>query len=292
MREGRIAADEVMTDCLNCGAPLSGTFCAACGQRVVPADPTVAEFAGDAWQELSGYDGRIASTCKALMHPGQLTRDYLSGRRARYLSPVRLYLTASVIYFLVAAAAPTPTLSQSPTEVRGPGIRIAVLDDRGNPLLTEADRADLEAQLQQASWPTRWLLNAIARDPLAFREHLFTVMPRVFFALLPIFAAIVWLFYRQRRFPAALVFAAHLHAVAFLVFAVSEGMKFSRQPVVIGVTTFVATVVFAVYALQSTRAVFGGSWPRTLAKLTGIGIVYLISAVPAFLIMLLWASLV
>lgn len=282
-----------MHDCLNCGAPLSGTFCAGCGQRVVAADPTVAEFAGDAWQELSGYDGRIASTCKALLHPGQLTRDYLDGRRARYLSPVRLYLTASVIYFLVAAAAPTPTLSQSPAEVRGPGsLRIAVSDDRGNPLLTEADRADLEAEIQKASWPTRWLLNAIARDPVAFREHLFTVMPRVFFALLPVFAAIVWLFYRQRRFPAALVFAAHLHAVAFLVFAVSEGAKFSRQPLLIGVMTFVATVAFAVYALQSTRAVFGGSWPMTLAKVTGMGLVYLFSAVPAFLVMLLWASLV
>jgi hypothetical protein len=290
MRESRIAADQVRHDCLNCGAPLSGTFCAACGQRVVPADPTVAEFAGDAWQELSGYDGRIASTCKALLHPGQLTRDYLSGRRARYLSPVRLYLTASVIYFLVAAAA--PTLNDSAAEVRGPGeLRIAVSDDRGKPL-TPADRAQLEAEIQKASWPVRLLLNAVANDRAAFREHLFTVMPRVFFALLPVFAAIVWLFYRHRRFPAALVFAAHLHAVAFLVFAVSEGIKFSRQPVVIGVATFVATVVFAVYAFQSTRAVFGGSWPKTLAKLTGIGIAYLISAVPAFLIMLLWASLV
>jgi hypothetical protein len=54
----------------------------------------------------------------------------------------------------------------------------------------------------------------------------------------------------------------------------------------------VATAAFAVYALQSTRAVFGGSWPMTFAKVTGMGLVYLFSAVPAFLVMLLWASLV
>ena len=45
--------------CLNCNAPLHGPFCGACGQRAVPPDPTVRELAGDAWNELTGYDGRI-----------------------------------------------------------------------------------------------------------------------------------------------------------------------------------------------------------------------------------------
>ena len=81
-------------------------FCGACGQRSVPANPTVSELAGDAWQELSGYDGRIAATFRGLLHPGRLTLEYLQGRRARYLPPIRLYLIASVTYFLLAAAAP------------------------------------------------------------------------------------------------------------------------------------------------------------------------------------------
>ena len=79
-----------MNRCLNCGADLHGAFCADCGQRAVPANPTIAELAGDAWQELSGYDGRIAATFKGLLRPGLLTVDYLQGRRARYLSPIRL----------------------------------------------------------------------------------------------------------------------------------------------------------------------------------------------------------
>jgi hypothetical protein len=54
---------------------------------------------------------------------------------------------------------------------------------------------------------------------------------------------------------------------------------------------FAATVIFAVYALRSLRAVFGGSWPRTLLKAAGIGFVYSLAAVPAFLIILIWASL-
>lgn len=291
MRESGIAANQIAAACLNCGAPVGGVFCAACGQRVVPANPTVSELAGDAWQELSGYDGRIAATCKALLHPGQLTRDYLAGRRAHYLSPVRLYLTASLIYFLVAAAA--PNLSNSPGEIRGPGdLRIGVWDDRKSETLTAADRAELEADLAKASWPVRMLLQAVSKDPEAFRAHLFTIMPRVFFAMLPVFAAIVWLFYRHRRFPAALVYAVHLHACAFLMFSVSEAAKFARTPWVAAPVALVVTIAFAVYALRSLKDVFGGGWSITLVKATAIGVVYLVASMPAFLIMLVWASLV
>ena len=90
--------------CLNCGAPLYGSFCAECGQRDVPPHPTARELAGDAWQELSGYDGRIMATIRGLLRPGFLTREYVEGRRAGYLPPVRvgfLYLLSSVPAFIV-----------------------------------------------------------------------------------------------------------------------------------------------------------------------------------------------
>ena len=129
--------------CLNCGEELEGAFCSSCGQRSVPANPTVSELAGDAWQELSGYDGRVAATFRGLLHPGRLTVDYLQGRRARYLSPIRLYLIASVVYFVVAAAAPADP-SQSPAEIRGPGsLRIGLWNDSRYVQLTEEDRARL-----------------------------------------------------------------------------------------------------------------------------------------------------
>ena len=75
-----------MTDpprCLTCGDTLTGRFCAACGQRAVPPHPTIRELAGDAWDELTGYDGRIASTFRGLLSPGLLTKRYIEGQRAR-----------------------------------------------------------------------------------------------------------------------------------------------------------------------------------------------------------------
>ena len=112
----------------------------------------------------------------------------------------------------------------------------------------------------------------------------------VLYALL-ILGAIVALFYRGRRFPTALVFAVHLHAFAFLIFALSEAAKYSNVRILAAIVALAATVVFAIYALRSLRAVFGGSWPKTVAKAAGIAFVYLLAALPAFLIILVWASL-
>jgi hypothetical protein len=280
------------TRCLNCQAELHGTFCAACGQRSVPANPTVRELAGDAWHELTGYDGRVATTFRDLLHPGRLTIEYLQGRRARYLSPVRLYLIASVVYFLVAAVAPADP-GQSPAEIRGPGgLRIGVWDDQRNAALSEEERAAMRAEIAEEVWPIRVLLQSIERDPEAFRARLFTIMPRVFFGMLPIFAGIVAIFYRRRRFPTALVFAVHIHAFAFLMFTISEAVKFTRTPVVAVPITLAVTIGFAIYALTALRVVFGGGWPGTIARALGIGVTYLVTAIPAFIIILIWASLV
>jgi hypothetical protein len=268
--------------CHNCGAALEGAFCASCGQRSVPVNPTVSELAGDAWNELSGYDGRIAASFRNLMRPGQLTVDYLQGRRARYLPPVRLYLITSVVYFLVAAAAPQGA----------GGLRIGVWDDRGDMQLSAEDRAALDAELADSPWPVRVMLDSIAKDPEAFRARIFTILPRVFIAMLPVYAGIVWLFYRQMRFPAALVFAVHLHAFAFLAMAISEAAKFSGSDTIGLVVAVIMLVVLSVYALRAQHVVFGGTWPEAVAKATFIGLIYMMTAVPAFIVTFIWASMV
>lgn len=276
--------------CLNCGADLHGAFCAACGQRAVPPDPTIKELAGDAWHELTGYDGRIAATIRGLLHPGRVTIEYLRGHRATYLPPVRVYLIASLVYFVIAAAAP-PTPPRRAGEVTGPvGIRLG-LWSTSNRELTDEDRAELREDVESAPAVLRPLLRSLVTDPEAVRARLFTTMPRVFFAMLPVFAAIVALFYRGRRFPTHLVFAAHVHAFAFAVLTLSEAAKFTRNDVVQAVVGLAMVLIVLGYGLRALKAVYGGGWVRTLAKAAGIGLIYLVASVPAFIIILTWAAI-
>lgn len=278
--------------CLNCDVELHGRFCAGCGQRAVPPYPTVRELAGDAWHELTGYDGRIAATFRALLHPGRLTRDYLEGHRAKYLPPIRLYLIVSVVYFVMAAAAPVVRTPGGQT-VFGPGIRIGVT---GRPAsadqtLTPEERDQIRTSAERAPWIFRPILRATAEDPDGFRARIFTTMPRVFFAMLPVFAVIVGLFYRHRRFPMHLVFAVHIHAFAFMALTLSEAAKFSRSPTATAVIAGVVSIALGAYGLLALRAVYGSGWMRTIAQAIGIGVIYLIASIPAFLIILAWAAM-
>lgn len=276
--------------CLNCGVPLSGPFCSSCGQRAVPPNPTIAELTGDAWQELSGYDGRILATMRGMLHPGQLTEDYVSGRRAHYLPPVRVYLTVSVLYFLIAAAAPTTLGEANGREVRAGGVRIEVTGAPDNAALSDEDRAELRARLAETPRLLRPMLQSMLDDPSGFRTRVFTTMPRVLFGMLPVSAAIVSLFYRRRPFPTALVFAVHLHSFVFVALAVAELVKFTNSVTLAIGAGILAMASVLVYALVASRRVYGGSWPLIAAKTAGIGVLYLVASIPAFAIILAWAS--
>ena len=88
--------------CANCGQPLAGEYCAACGQRHEPHVHTVGHFAGEAFESISHADSRVWRTLLYLLtKPGFLTREFFAGRRVRYLPPFRLYLVISVLFFLV-----------------------------------------------------------------------------------------------------------------------------------------------------------------------------------------------
>ncbi len=57
----------------------------------------------DAFGDLFELDSRLWRTLIPLMiRPGQLTHDYLRGRRARFMPPFRMYLVLSIVFFLVA----------------------------------------------------------------------------------------------------------------------------------------------------------------------------------------------
>ena len=90
-------------DCLNCSTQLKGQYCGNCGQRSRSRLISLWELISDAFGDLFEVDSRLWQTLVPLMiRPGQLTRDYLQGRRARYMPPFRMYLVLSLLFFVVA----------------------------------------------------------------------------------------------------------------------------------------------------------------------------------------------
>lgn len=88
--------------CLNCGEKVAGKFCSNCGQKFQPTKVPLRIYLEDAVETLFNIDNRVFKTLKDLfLKPGEITRNYLEGQRAAYLPPLRIYLSISVLYFLI-----------------------------------------------------------------------------------------------------------------------------------------------------------------------------------------------
>ena len=115
-------------------------------------------------------DGKIVQTLKVLVtKPGMLTKEFLEGRRARYISPFRLYLTISVVFFALA--------------------RVAPVDERPFLTITPGGSSgftfESQAQLREAT---------VAANRAIVHNY-----PRVMFALMPAFALATWVLYRKAK---------------------------------------------------------------------------------------------
>ena len=94
-----------LTHCENCGAPLTGEFCSHCGQHAIDYRRSIFRVLLDAADSFLNWDTKfLHSMNQLLIHPWQLTNDFNAGQRARYVHPLRLYLIASIIFFLLARA--------------------------------------------------------------------------------------------------------------------------------------------------------------------------------------------
>lgn len=123
-----------LTHCENCGAQLTGEFCAQCGQHAIDYRRSILRVLADAADSFLNWDTKFLQTLKMLLlRPWRLTNDFNAGRRARYVHPLRLYLIASIIFFVMARA--INLQSEGPVE------------------LTAQDRAELVANLAKLTGP-------------------------------------------------------------------------------------------------------------------------------------------
>ena len=90
--------------CLNCGQPFTGgeKFCSYCGQKNSSKKLTFGIFINNIVSGFFSYDSRFWNTFIPLLtKPGQVSKQYIEGKRARFVNPFQLYLNVSIIFFLI-----------------------------------------------------------------------------------------------------------------------------------------------------------------------------------------------
>src|SRR5439155_19700810 len=92
-----------LAHCENCGAQLSGRYCAQCGQPAIDYRRSFRHVIVDVLDSFLNWDSKFFATIALLIvKPWRLTNDFLAGKRVRYVHPLRLYLLASILFFFAA----------------------------------------------------------------------------------------------------------------------------------------------------------------------------------------------
>lgn len=285
--------------CRNCGAALNlqprPNFCPRCGQETVLHPPTFWEFVHEFVGHYIALEGALWRTLfSLLLKPGRLTSEYFAGRRRRYVLPLRLYLSASFLFFVLV-------------KLGGVGANVnfsvdGAVDARSRPLARSAESsAQASARLREAQacvaqpgscgWvdtqSARLQVKAAeaAKDPAGFQRRIHSMAPYTVFVLLPVFAGIVMLAYRRRRmnYGAHFVFSLHMHSFWFVAL-----LAMALSPKWLEDLLALATVGYGLYALQH---VYHGRWWTTALRALAISAAYAVLFVAAVLAMVMLSLL-
>ena len=256
--------------CSNCGHLRSDRFCAKCGQNDRDYIRSLPPVLGDILKETFELDSRFLRTVKPMFfRPGELPSEFSRNRRASYVSPIRLYIFASLAFFFLLSL----TADFGPPRAVDMEVELRDRDGLARFSKEASENADVEAfkallpPMQQrkvddilsrsgmflsksaiyslAAIPDAdmeqivgWRRVALARlvdaleDPRAVFSLLLDNLPFAMFITLPAYAALLMLFFAgsRRFFTEHLVFAVQLHTFAFIVFAVLVLLPDGEEP--------------------------------------------------------------
>lgn len=248
--------------CENCGALLHGPYCSQCGQRAADRIVPIWHMVNEALEAVIELDMRVLWTLpKFLFLPGRLTKEYLNGRRKRYIRPFRLYLFTTFLLFTVLALTAgqgfrfpfDPGTGSAPADSVQANASTGVVDTtavasapsfmgspeqrerwarqiRNNPNAVDVQFGDSETRSQLERLLRVKISDAI-ENPRDFIGNVIDKGPYVMFLMLPLFAFLLKLLYirRGRLYVEHLIFSLHIHAFSFFAFTV--GILFGETDV-------------------------------------------------------------
>lgn len=257
---------------------MSYHYCAVCGQETKLHVASAGEFIHEFVGHYVALEGKLWSTVqKLLFRPGFLSAEYIAGRRARYVQPLRVYLTFSILFFFVLKLAGTPvgkveeeiapTVAHQQAGAPASGMGGAIL---------QAAPSSLTARI-----------NAFAARPAAEQSKLLTAaffayVPYAMFILMPLFAFYLKLLYlgSGRRYGEHLLFALHTNAFAYALFS----MVFLTSYLNVGLIDFAMALWLILYLPLAMRRVYGGGRLSTALRWLVLAALHLVSIGAAILV--------
>jgi len=265
--------DQEKTKCPNCEKEFDSSynFCPYCGQKNIAPNPKVKHFISEFLSANFNLDSKIFLTLKTLvLKPAALSKEYLAGKREKYITPVRLYLFISLVYFFVISFSPgdnTAVVHVNKDDVTDStqNTLVAVSVDDVNPDTLKGFDKLLYHKLE------------VIRSPYGEKVFLQSLQKNIslgMFIFIPLAALILFVIYRRKTkyYVPNLIFAIHLQALIFLWLTVFHLLSFLSGSYIL----IAAEALFLLYLFFSWfRAFYEDPTWKTIRKMMLAGIVYL-----------------
>jgi hypothetical protein len=269
--------------CHNCGAAVEYHYCSVCGQETTLHVASASEFIHEFIGHYVAIEGRLWKTLVYLMlRPGFLTAEYIAGRRVRYVQPLRVYLTFSILFFFMLKMIGPPIVQPTAAErqagvenaaqVRKQAISEYQIDPNGglgNFVLIPGVGPKLQAFVEK---PAKEQMQILA-------SAFYSYVPYAMFCLMPLFALYLKLLYlgSGRRYGEHLLFALHSNGFAFAMF----GLIILASYYDLGLIVFGLNVWLVLYLPKAMRRVYGGARWSTVLRWLVLMLLHMISIAAA-----------
>ena len=257
-------------NCLNCNAVVYGRYCHVCGQENIEPRESFWHLVTHFTYDITHFDGKFFSTLKYLLfNPGFLSKEYLRGRRASYLHPIRMYVFASAVFFFIYFA--INKNDKNTKNIEGYTTVTDTLRNKGNETYSGKDSVtnrlkDTAAYKYQPQVKTndgaKFQVDKARSNGLAaidpkdddviaidkkisnsfigrainnYREHreeIDHLVPKVMFRTLPLVALSLMLLYRRRKdlfYVDHLILVIHLFTAIYILYLVEYFFNFLGQ---------------------------------------------------------------
>jgi hypothetical protein len=287
--------------CPNCDTELRAddVFCPHCGQESHDLRVPFKHLALEAAEGLLHFDSKSYRTLKALvLHPGFLSREFSAGRRTRYVAPLRLYVFVSFLFFFLLSLGSGAHEGAATATGGAGGGEGSHLNISLSSIKSEELRGLSTVQIDSlmgARGIARTTFNRFMAARLAhiagassveFNHLLLKGVSYMMFVLMPLFALIVFVFYRRQTtyYIECLAFSLHFHSFAFLVLILWTFLSRFTSSLTLAL---LAVPAAGVYLFLALRIAYGQPALLTALKTFSIGLLHLFSFAGCFMLTVL-----
>ncbi|WP_439471893.1 DUF3667 domain-containing protein [Brevundimonas sp.] len=273
--------------CANCETELVGAFCHACGQKAHLHDKLkhlVEEFA----EGIAHFDGRLWRTLPLLaFNPGKLSREWMEGRRVRYVAPLHLFLFAVFLLFLLPNftgrhmfAPPHETTAEAGHESSARPVTEPVNNgfwinnDDGTRTEIPADDAEALKEELNVHGPVAAVIDLLAKqrkNPEYYGYKIESLSYKLSFMTVPISVVLLWLMFAWRRrfslYHHAVVALYGLGFLALLSCVVAIAPSFLSS-----LATFLAMIAAFTHAVVHLKGAYGSGWIQSVLRALTLGL--------------------